>query len=86
MPLTAEQVAAQKKQVEELLGNDSHLGFAKSLFFGRIRSELLFPYPTLPADEEAVAAKAKTEVQSFVNNSIDAVCHRPRSVDTRLRD
>ena len=48
MALTAAQVADQKKKAEEdMLGTVEHLGFAKSLFFGRFRGELLFPYPVL---------------------------------------
>ena len=73
MALTAEQVAQQKKQVEELLGEDSHLGFAKSLFFGRIRGELLFPYPTLSPEKETAAAEALKRVQEFAKQEIDAV-------------
>src|SRR5206468_8698174 len=53
MALSAAQVAEQKKQVEELLADETRLGFAKSLFFGRFRGDLLFPYPVLPPDKQA---------------------------------
>ena len=54
MALTAQQVAEQKKQVEELIAG-SDVGFAKALFFGKFKSELLFPYPVLPADKQAAS-------------------------------
>ena len=46
------QVAEQKKQVEELIAG-SDVGFAKALFFGKFKGELLFPYPVLPPDQQA---------------------------------
>src|SRR5207253_2176936 len=60
MALTAAELEKQKKQVEEMLAGPETLGFAKSLFFGRFKGDLLFPYPTLPADkrEQAEAAVA----------------------------
>ena len=46
MALTQKQIDEQKKQVEEMLGPElNKLGFAKSLFFGVVRGEVLFPYP-----------------------------------------
>ena len=54
MALTAAQLAQQKKQAEELLfSGPEHLGFAKSLFFGVFKGELLFPYPVMPPEERA---------------------------------
>lgn len=73
MALTAAQVAEQKKQVEELLADAGKLGFAKSLFFGRFRGDLLFPYPTLPPDQQQKADEAAAKVRAFADANIDAV-------------
>lgn len=73
MALTAAQVAEQKKQVEELLADADKLGFAKSLFFGKFRGDLLFPYPTLPADQQQASDEALAKVKAFAESSIDAV-------------
>ena len=73
MALTASQVAEQKKQVEELLAGADKLGFAKSLFYGRVRGDLLFPYPTLPPDQQTAADEATAKVKAFADNRIDAV-------------
>jgi alkylation response protein AidB-like acyl-CoA dehydrogenase len=71
MALTATQVAEQKKQVEELIAGPD-VGFAKALFFGKFKGELLFPYPVLPPEQQAKAdAMAKT-VRDFANLAIDA--------------
>ena len=72
MALTATQIAEQKKQVEELIAGPDQLGFAKALFFGRFRGDLLFPYPTLPPDQQAVADEMARKVQAFANDQIDA--------------
>ena len=72
MALTATQIADQKKQVEELLGAVDKLGFAKSLFFGKIRADLMFPYPTLPPEKRAIADVAAAKVRAFADSHIDA--------------
>src|SRR5947208_584347 len=73
MPLTAEQIEQQKKQAEELLfSGPQPLGFAKSLFFGHFNAPLLFPYPQLPAAEQAVVDAAVAEVRKFADEHIDA--------------
>jgi acyl-CoA dehydrogenase family protein 9 len=71
MALTAQQIADQRKQVEEMLGNLDTLGFAKSLFFGRFRGDLLFPYPTLPPDQRQQADEAAAKVKAFAEAHID---------------
>jgi acyl-CoA dehydrogenase family protein 9 len=71
MALTAAQVAEQKKQVEELLTDADKLGFAKALFFGRFRGDLLFPYPTLPPDQQAKADEAAAKVKRYADAHID---------------
>src|SRR4051812_31535591 len=85
MALTAAELDKQKKQVEEMLAGPEHLGFAKSLFFGRFKGELLFPYPTLPADKLKEAESAVVQVREFCATSIDAAAidrnaEIPRSV------
>ena len=71
MALSAAQIAEQKKQVEELLAGADKLGFAKNLFFGRFRGDLLFPYPQLPPDLQQQAEEAAAKVQRFADERID---------------
>ncbi|MFL5338738.1 MAG: acyl-CoA dehydrogenase family protein [Gemmataceae bacterium] len=85
MALTAAEIEKQKKQVEEMLAGPETLGFAKSLFFGRFKGELLFPYPTLPDDQRRAAEEAATAVRKFADEHIDAAAidrnaEIPRSV------
>src|SRR5436190_6223661 len=71
MALTAQQVAEQKKQVEELIAG-SDVGFAKALFYGKFKGELLFPYPVLPADKQAASDEMTAKVREFCTLAIDA--------------
>src|SRR5581483_2834164 len=82
MALTAAQVAEQKKQVEELIAG-SDVGFAKALFFGKFKGELLFPYPTLPPDQQAKSDEVAAKVRDFADRSID---HRQIDRDARIPD
>src|SRR5262245_44146304 len=70
MALTAQQIAEQKKEVEELIAG-SDVGFAKALYFGRFKSELLFPYPTLTPDKQAAADEMAAKVKAFADAHID---------------
>ncbi len=70
MALTAQQIAEQKKDVEELIAG-SDVGFAKALFWGRFKGELLFPYPTLPPDKQAAADEMAAKVKAFADAHID---------------
>ena len=72
MALTQAQVEALKKEVAELLGDVEKLGFAKSIFFGRVRGDLLFPYPTLSPEQQSAADEAYAKVKQFADSSIDA--------------
>jgi alkylation response protein AidB-like acyl-CoA dehydrogenase len=73
MALTAKQIAEQKKQAEELLfSGPQALGFAKGLFFGHFNAPLLFPYPVLKPDEQAVVDRAVADVRRFAEDHIDA--------------
>src|SRR5262245_52178044 len=73
MALSAAQIAQQKKQAEELLfSGPEALGFAKSLFFGHFNAGLMFPYPTLAPEEQAVDGEAVAKVKRFCDDHIDA--------------
>src|SRR5947209_16373850 len=72
MALTAAELEKQKQQVEEMLAGPEHLGFAKSLFFGRFKSELLFPYPTLTPEKQKEAEAAVALVREFCAQHIAA--------------
>ena len=89
MALTAQQIAEQKKQVEELIAG-ADVGFAKALFFGKFKGELLFPYPTLPPDKQAAADEMAAKVRAFADAHIDHMkidrdAPHPRSVVKRAR-
>jgi alkylation response protein AidB-like acyl-CoA dehydrogenase len=72
MALTEQQVAEQKKKAEEdILGGEHTLGFAKSLFYGKFRGDLLFPYPTLPPDRQQASDEAAAKVKAFADAHID---------------
>ena len=74
MALTAEQMADQRKQAEELLfSGPEKLGFAKALFFGHFTSSLLFPYPEIKEEERAKVAQMTTDVRQYVDNHLDAM-------------
>ncbi len=74
MALTQKQIDEQKKSVEEMLGPDlNRLGFAKSLFFGVIRPEVLFPYPQLAPDQQKASDEATAKLKTFCRDRIDAV-------------
>jgi alkylation response protein AidB-like acyl-CoA dehydrogenase len=63
--------AKQLAQAEELLfSGPSHEGFAKALFRGEFR-EGVFPYPELPAAEQAEAEDAAARVRAFALTEID---------------
>ncbi len=73
MALTANQLEQQKKQAEELLfSGPESLGFADSLFFGRFRSDLIFPYPKLSNEEQQICTRAVEQVRKFADEKIDA--------------
>ncbi len=74
MALTQQQIDTQKKDVEEMLGEElAKLGFAKSLFFAQFKGNLLFPYPKLDAAKQKQADDQDAAVQEFCNKHIDAV-------------
>src|SRR3954454_13050793 len=63
----------QVRQAEELLFSEpSRAGFAKALFRGRFRADVIFPYPELPPAERAEADEAVARVRAFAASEIDA--------------
>jgi len=70
MALTAAQIAEQKKQVEELIAGPD-IGFAKALFYGKFRGDLLFPYPTLPPEQQSAAEEMAAKVKAYADAHID---------------
>ena len=72
MALSQKQIDEQKKQVEEMLGPElDKLGFAKSLFFGRFKGDVLFPYPRLSPEMQAASDGMAAKVRAFADAHID---------------
>jgi alkylation response protein AidB-like acyl-CoA dehydrogenase len=55
-----------------LFSGPSRSGFAKALFRGEFRGDVIFPYPELPAPERAEADAAAARVRAFAEANIDA--------------
>src|SRR5688572_32253713 len=65
--------ARQVRQAEELLfAEPSAGGFAKALFRGVFRGDVLFPYPELPTAERAEVEGSVAALMRFAESSIDA--------------
>ncbi len=65
--------ARQVRQAEELLfSGPSRSGFAKALFRGEFRTDVLFPYPELPDDEANRVETAVRAVREYADAHIDA--------------
>ncbi len=63
----------QLKQAEELLfSGPTRSGFAKALFRGEFRGDVIFPYPVLPPREKAEVDEAVVRVRAFAQARIDA--------------
>src|SRR3954463_1556959 len=82
MALTAAQVAEQKKDVEELIAGPD-VGFAKALFFGKFKGDLLYPYPTLAPDKQLAGDEMAAKVKAFADAHID---HMKIDRDARIPD
>jgi alkylation response protein AidB-like acyl-CoA dehydrogenase len=73
MALTAQQLAQQQKQAEEILfEGPQRLGFAKAIFFGRFNGELLFPYPEIDPKDRQPMEKAIEELRQLSQREWDA--------------
>ncbi len=65
--------ARQIRQAEELLGSSAPAtGFAKALFRGEFRGDVLFPYPELSEAERPGVEAAVAAVREFADTHIDA--------------
>ncbi len=73
MALTDKQFEEQKQQAEELLSSEHQgLGFAKTLFFGKCKSELIFPYPVLKPEQQAEVEAARQDFAKYAKDHIDS--------------
>lgn len=74
--MSSTQTELRRKQIEQaeelLFSGPQRAGFAKDLFFGRFRSESIFPYPVLPPEVEAATRQAVDEVRRYTRDHIDA--------------
>ena len=65
--------AKQIAQAEELLfSGPQRSGFAKALFKGEFRAEVVFPYPELPPAHQVEVDKAVAAVRAYARDHIDA--------------
>ncbi|MGZ3386551.1 MAG: acyl-CoA dehydrogenase family protein, partial [Isosphaeraceae bacterium] len=78
--------AQQMQQAEELLFSEPpREGFAKALFRGEFRGDIVFPYPQLPASQRETVENAVAAVRVFTHSHIDPAAidrdaDSPRSV------
>lgn len=76
--LKLKNVSAQDQKmiqdIERMLGPEpEELGFAKNLFWGRFRSELIFPYPTESPEERAKCDALLVELETYLKNEHPAI-------------
>jgi alkylation response protein AidB-like acyl-CoA dehydrogenase len=64
----------QIEQAQEMLGPDPKtMGFVKNVFWGNFREDLVFPYPTQPADEVARCDQLLAELDRYLRTEHPAV-------------
>ncbi len=64
----------QIEQAQEMLGPDpSTMGLVKNMFWGNFREELVFPYPTPDAEENARCNKLLAELESYLRTEHPSV-------------
>ncbi|MEM1329366.1 MAG: acyl-CoA dehydrogenase family protein [Planctomycetota bacterium] len=62
------------EEAESLLGAEpTSMGVVKNLFWGRVRQDLLFPYPETPADETARCDQLVAELEDYLKNEHPSV-------------
>lgn len=72
MTVTAEQRKEQVRQAEEVLGLEGRrVGFARSLFFGQFRSDLIHPWPELQLAEAQQVRELVEQFRQFADAEID---------------
>lgn len=89
-------VAARDQQMireaETMMGPEpEEMGFIKNLFWGRVREELVFPFPVVSAAEKAKADALVDELDAYLDTEhpaveIDQEQHIPQWVIQRLFD
>jgi alkylation response protein AidB-like acyl-CoA dehydrogenase len=85
-------IAQQMKQAEEIFFSEPPKeGFAKALYRGEFRGDLLFPFPQLPAAQKASVEEAVAAVRVFARSQIDPMAidrdaDIPRSVIAGLAE
>src|SRR5690606_18322161 len=91
----SEKDRAMIAEAENLLGPEpSEMGFVKNLFWGRIREDLVFPYPDIAEtspEETAECDRLLAELEDYLRNEhpavlIDQEQHLPEWVIRRLFD
>ena len=64
----------QIEQAQEMMGPDpERMGFMKNLFWGNFREDLVFPYPSVPADETAKCDQLLAELDHYLDNEHPAI-------------
>jgi alkylation response protein AidB-like acyl-CoA dehydrogenase len=61
------------EEAEELLGHNKSLGFAKSLYVGKVESRLVFPFPSLNPEQELSLQNYLSRVRDFLHKDVDPV-------------
>lgn len=65
---------AMISDIEKMFGPEpNQMGFAKNLFWGRIREDLVFPYPEVPADEKSRCDTLLVELERYLKTEHPAV-------------
>ena len=78
------------EDAETMLGPEpEEMGFIKNMFWGRVREELVFPYPSVSAEESARCDQLLAELDEYLTNEhpaiqIDQEQEIPRWVIDRL--
>lgn len=71
--------------------NDSSTSFMKSLFFGQIREDLIFPYPKVPTDTKETVTMILDSIDKFARDNVksaewDEKGAMPREVVTQMAE
>ncbi|MEM1042022.1 MAG: acyl-CoA dehydrogenase family protein [Bacteroidota bacterium] len=57
------------QEAETMMGPEpEEMGFIKNMFWGRIREDLVFPYPQVPADEKATCDALLARLDEYLEN------------------
>ncbi len=81
---------AMIQDIENMMGPEPEdMGFAKNLFWGRLREDLVFPYPVVPATERTRCDALVAELEVYMRDEhpaiqIDREQRIPQSVIDRL--